>query len=120
MLAEGHPDAWDIDRAHEHLRDGFRNRRLADGGRLVVTPQMRQLPAGMPAWLTRAAAIAVSGPWGAGKTTVLEAVAAVADVNTACVTLPGDARTEAAQWHHITTAITGAQATGTARQMQNE
>lgn len=120
MLAEGHPHAWDIDRAHEHLRDGFRNRRLAEGGRLVVTPQMRQLAAGMSAWMRRGAAIAISGPWGAGKTTVLEAVAAVADVNTAFVTLPGRAKTEAAQWQHITTAITGAQATGTARQMQSE
>ncbi|TQJ49274.1 AAA family ATPase [Phycicoccus sp. SLBN-51] len=120
MLADGHPHAWDIDRAHEHLPDSFRNRRLADGGRLVVTSQMRQLAAGMPKWLRRGAAIAVSGPWGAGKTTVLQAVAAVADVNTAFVTLPGRARTEAAQWHYITTAITGTPASGTVRQMQNE
>lgn len=120
MLAEGHPHAWNIDRADEHLRPGFRNRRLADGGRLVVTPQMRQLAAGMPAWLRRGGAIALSGPWGAGKTTVLEALAAVADVNTAFVTIPGRAKTEAAQWYYITTAITGTEATGTARQMQNE
>lgn len=45
---------------------GFRDRCLADDRRLVVTPQMRQLAAGLPAWLRRGAAIAISGPWGAG------------------------------------------------------
>jgi type II secretory pathway predicted ATPase ExeA len=119
MLADGHPHAWDVDHADDHLPTPYRNRHLADGGRLVVTPQMRQLAAGMPRWMNRGAAIALSGPWGAGKTTVLQAVAAVADVNTAYVTLPGRV-TDAAQWNHITTAITGTPANGTARQMQNE
>ena len=120
MLTEGHPHAWNIDKADEHLRPGFRTRRLADGGSLVVTPQMRQLAAGVPAWMRRGAAIAISGPNGAGKTTVLEALAAISDVHTPFVTIPGKAKHEASHWYYISTALTGVVATGTAREMQTQ
>ncbi|WP_344135578.1 ATP-binding protein [Pedococcus bigeumensis] len=118
MLPDGHPHAWEVQHAHLHLPGAFTKRHIATGGQLVVTPQMRDLAQGMPSALERGAAIAVSGPYGAGKTTVLAAVAAVADVNTAIVNLPRRA-TERTQWEEIATAVTGTRPTGTARAMQN-
>ena len=118
MLPEAHPHAWDVAHAHAHLPVDFGRRYLPKGGRLVVTPQMRQLAATMPTALDRGAAIAVSGPVGAGKSTTLAAIAAVADVNTAVVNIPHKA-TEKAQWEEIATTVTGQPATGTARTMQN-
>lgn len=117
MLTEGHPHAWDANRADEHLDDSYRKRYLAKGGRLVVTPQLRQLAEGMPTALDRCAAIAVSGPYGAGKSTLLTAVAAISDVNVAFANIPKGV-TPKQQWEVLTKAITGRPATGSARQMQ--
>jgi hypothetical protein len=118
MLSSGHPHAWDVAHAATHLPVDFTRRHIATGGQLVITAQMRALAQGMPSALDRGAAIALSGPYGAGKSTVLTAVAAVADVNTAIVNLPRRA-TERTQWEEIATAVTGATPTGTARNMQN-
>lgn len=118
MLPDGHAHAWDANQAPQHLPASFTRRHIATGGQLVVTPQMRELAAGMPSALDRGAAIALSGPYGAGKTTVLTAVAAVADVNTAIVNLPRRA-SERAEWEEIATAVTGTKPTGTARDMMN-
>ena len=118
MLPDGHPHAWDVSHAHEHLPPDYTRRHIATGGHLVVTPQMRTLALGMPASLDRGSAIAVSGPYGSGKSTILTAVTAVADVNTAFVDLPSRA-SERTQWEAIATAVTGSRPGGTASHLQN-
>ena len=118
VLPDRHPHAWNVDHAHNHLPSGFTSRHIATGGQLVVTAQMRHLATGMPTALDRGAVIALSGPFGSGKSTVLTAVTAVADVNTAVVNLPRRA-SERTQWEEIATAVTGARPTGTAHALQN-
>lgn len=119
MLTSNHPHAWNVAHADEHLDPKFRHHHVPAGGHLVVTPQMKLLAGVLPPALDRGAAIAVSGPYGAGKSTTLAALTAVADVNTAVVDMPA-ALTVRQQWEAITTAITGQPATGTARTLQND
>ena len=119
MLTRNHPDAWNADRAPAHLDTVFAGRYIAAGGQLVVTPQMRQVISGMPTALDRGAAIVVDGPAGAGKTTLIEALAAVADVNVAVADIPAGL-TARGVWDVINTAVTGHTGKGTATDIQRD
>lgn len=117
MLTPGHPRAWDVDAVNEHLDPAFRAKFMPAGADVVITPQLRQLITGMPACLGRGKATALSGPVGAGKTTIVEALAAVSDVNTAIANITAGA-TNKAVWETIASAVTDENRTGTARNLQ--
>ena len=117
-LPAGHPDAWNIELANTALDADWRRDKLPLGGDLLVTDPMRRLAAGMPSALDRHAVIAVSGPWGCGKSTTLAAITAVADANCAVVDLARGGSTPKQHWQIISRAITGRAAEGTAAQLQ--
>lgn len=117
MTTETTGYAWNLDHAYERLDATYRRKKLTADGELVITPTMRRLAASMPSFLDENVAVAVSGPVGSGKSTLMHALAAVSDVNTAIVDIVGKAPSDKAVWGAIARAVVGHDH-GTAEQLR--
>ncbi|MDP3890486.1 ATP-binding protein [Nocardioides sp.] len=117
MATEPAEYAWNLDFAYERLDPTFRAKKLTAHGELVITPTMRRLAASMPSFLDENVAVAVSGPVGSGKSTLMHALAAVSDVNTAIVDIVGNTPSDKAVWGAISRSVIGHNQ-GTAEQLR--
>lgn len=109
--------AWDVTAAAQHLPPQVA-RELPAGAALVPTDDLRRLAFFGRAAVEKNHMVLVSGPAGAGKTTLVGALEGIAGVTVANVLIPHGSRSKDV-WQEIARGVTGAPQPGTQSELQS-
>ncbi|MGY2004252.1 AAA family ATPase [Blastococcus sp. SYSU DS1024] len=109
--------AWDVDAAADHLPDHIR-RELPAGASLVLTDELRRTVAFARTAVEKNHMVVISGPAGAGKTTLVGALEGIAGVTVVNVSIAQGSRNKQA-WEEIARGVTGAPQKGTQAKLQD-